>query len=189
MMRGFAVFAAGILMAIAENPLAVRATGLENSSPIPIDAQSLCGTWQALPDSGGFRHLDAAAAKAMGAQHKNEGKNHDRTVVKYTINEAGSRTVAAVQTVLLDKTSSIHTGGKLRTNTFVSFDLVGVTRKDMVMFAPRGDNYTEIWTPLSPGVYDVAGFEAGSHPIAYYYVIKQTSKTACKVDDRKFVKM
>ena len=60
--------------------------------------------------------------------------------------------------------------------------LIGVTKQNVIMFAVQGETNTEIWTPLSPGTYEVAGIETGPNAMAYFYKIKQTSKSTCKAD-------
>lgn len=50
--------------------------------------------------------------------------------------------------------------------------MVGVTSQNMIIFSVLGESDTEIWTPLSPGVYDVVGFETGTQAMVYHYTIK-----------------
>ena len=145
-----------------------------NSSEL-INARSLCGAWQKVPASGGFRHLDLSVPMSKG-----NGLDREGNAVKYTINEASPRTLSAVQTLNLEEGQSIHVRdryAKKATRT-----LVGVTGQDKIIFALQGETGTEIWTPRSPGVYDVIGIEAGSQPIAYHFVIKQSLKSSCQSD-------
>jgi hypothetical protein len=100
--------------------------------------------------------------------------------VKYTIADASSRTAMAVQTINMKKGPAFHIGDGFKTNAVRK--LIGVTTENKILFAVQGETNTEIWTPSTQGVYNVAGIETGPNAMAYHYKIKQTSKSTCKAD-------
>ena len=167
--------AAAGLIASAQILSIVPASSQEASSSNAINAKSLCGTWQALPGSGGSHQLTTSNGKAKGS-----GLDRDGDAVKYTITDATTRTAVAVQTINAKQGLTYHMGDGFKAKSVRK--LIGVTKQNVIMFAVQGETNTEIWTPLSPGTYEVAGIETGPNAMAYFYKIKQTSKSTCKAD-------
>lgn len=151
------------------------ASSQEASNSNTINAKSLCGTWQKIPGSGGFHQLTASNGIVKGS-----GLDTDGDAITYTINDANPRTAIAIQTIKMEEGQAFHIGDGFKTKAIRN--LVGVTRQNVIMFAVKGETNTEIWTPLSPSTYEVAGIETGPHAMAYFYKIKQTSKSICKAD-------
>ena len=175
-MKRFALLtAAASLIASAQILTMAPASSQEASSSNAINAKSLCGTWQALPGSGGSHQLTTSNGKSKGS-----GLDREGDAVKYTIVDATTRTAMAVQTINMKQGQSYHIGDGFKAKT--ARKLIGVTRQNVIMFAVQGETNTEIWTPLPQGTYEVAGIETGPHAMAYYYTIKQTSKTSCQAD-------
>ena len=175
-MKCFALLtAAASLTASAQILTMAPASSQEASSSNAINAKSLCGTWKALPGSGGSHQLTTSNGKAKGS-----GLDRDGDTVKYTIADATTRTAVAVQTINMKQGHSYHMGDSFKTKAVRK--LIGVTRQNEIMFAVQGETNTEIWTPLSPSTYEVAGIETGPHAMAYFYKIKQTSKSTCKAN-------
>jgi hypothetical protein len=175
-MKGFVLLtAAASLIAGAEILHMAPGSAQQAGSLKTINAKSLCGTWQALPGSGGSHQLTTSNGKAKGS-----GLDRDGDAVKYTIADANTRTAVAVQTINMKQGQSYHIGDGFKAKT--ARKLVGVTKQNMILFAVQGETNTEVWTPVSPGTYDVAGIETGPHAMAYYYTIKQTSKTSCQAE-------
>ena len=168
---GILTAAAG-LIASAQILTMAPASSQEASSSNAINAKSLCGTWKALPGSGGSHQLTHGPGNG-----KSKGSGD---AVKYTIAEATTRTAVAVQTINTKQGQYYHIGDGFKTNAVRK--LIGVTKKNMILFAVQGETNTEIWTALAPGTYEVAGIETGPHAMAYYYTVKQTSKTSCQAD-------
>ena len=166
---GILTAAAG-LIASAQILSIAPATSQEATSSNAINAKSLCGTWQPLPGSGGSHQLTPGPGKSKGSGD----------AVKYTIVEATSRTAVAVQTINTRPGQYYHMGDGFKTNAVRK--LIGVTRQNVIIFAVQGESNTEIWTALAPGTYEVAGIETGPYAMAYYYTVKQTSKTSCQAD-------
>ena len=140
-----------------------------------INAKSLCGTWQNLPGSGGFHELASSNGMLKGS-----GMDRDGDAIKYTITEAGPRTAVAVETINMKQGQSFYIADGFKAKAVRK--LVGVTKRNMIMFAVQGETNTEVWTAVSPGIYEVAGIETGPHAMAYHYTIKQTSKTTCQAN-------
>ena len=175
-MKRFAFLAAaGSLIASAQILSIAPAYSQQATSSNTINAESLCGTWQALPGSGGSHQLTTSNGKAKGS-----GLDRDGDAVKYTIADATTRTAVAVQTINMKQGQSYHIGDGFKTKAVRK--LVGVTKQNMILFAVQGETNTEVWTAVSPGIYDVAGIETGPNAMAYAYTIKQTSKSTCKAD-------
>jgi hypothetical protein len=175
-MKHFILFtAAASLIAGAEILHMAPGSAQQAGSLKTINAKSLCGTWQALPGSGGSHQLTTSNGKAKGS-----GLDRDGDAVKYTIADANTRTAVAVQTINMKQGQSYHMGEGFKAKT--ARKLVGVTKQNMILFAVQGETNTEVWTPVSPGTYDVAGIETGPHAMAYYYTVKQTLKTSCQAD-------
>jgi hypothetical protein len=175
-MKHFALLtAATSLIASAQILTMAPASSQEASSSKAINAKSLCGTWQALPGSGGSHQLTTSNGKV-----KSSGLDRDGDAIKYTIVDATTRTAVAVETINMKQGQSYHIGDGFKTKAVRK--LIGVTRQNVIMFAVQGEANTEIWTPLSPGTYEVVGIETGPHAMAYHYTIKQTSKSSCQAD-------
>jgi hypothetical protein len=175
-MKHFILFtAAASLIAGSEILHMAPGSAQQAGSLKTINAKSLCGTWQALPGSGGSHQLTTSNGKAKGS-----GLDRDGDAVKYTIADANTRTAVAVQTINMKQGQSYHMGEGFKAKT--ARNLVGVTKQNMILFAVQGETNTEVWTPVSPGTYDVAGIETGPHAMAYYYTVKQTSKTSCQAE-------
>jgi hypothetical protein len=177
-MKGFVLLtAAASLIAGAEILHIAPGSAQEAGSLKAINAKSLCGTWQAIAGSGGSHQLTTASGnetiKALGLDREGDS-------VKYTIADASLRTAVAVQTINAKQGATYHMGEGFKPKSIRK--LVGVTRQNVITFAVQGEPNMEIWTALSPGVYDVAGIETGTHAMAYFYTIKQTSKSSCKAD-------
>jgi hypothetical protein len=166
--------AAASLIASAQIFSMAPASSQEASSLNTINAKSLCGTWQALPGPGGSHQLTTSNGKAKGSGFKRGD------AINYTITDVTTRTAVAVQTINMKQGQSYHIGDGFKTKAVRK--LVGVTRQNVITFAVQGEPNMEIWTAMSPGVYDVAGIETGTHAMAYFYTIKQTSKSTCKAD-------
>jgi len=155
----------------------VPASSQEASSSNAINAKSLCGTWQVIAGSGGSHQLTTVSGNET---FKVSGQDREGDSVRYTIADATTRTAVAVQTINIKQGHSYHIGDGFKAKSVRK--LIGVTRQNVIMFAVQGETNTEIWTPLSPGTYEVAGIETGPHAMAYFYKIKQTSKSTCKAD-------
>jgi hypothetical protein len=175
-MKHFILFAAAAsLIAGAEILHMAPGSAQQAGSLKTINAKSLCGTWQDLPGTGGFHELSSNNGMLKGS-----GLERNGDAVKYTITDASSRTAVAVETINMHKGQSFHVGDGFKSKAVRK--LVGVTSQNMIIFSVLGESDTEIWTSLSPGVYDVVGFETGTQAMVYHYTIKQTSKSTCKAD-------
>ena len=175
-MKGFILFAAAAsLIAGAEILHMAPGSAQQAASLKTINAKSLCGTWQVMPASGGFHLLTASSVMLKGS-----GLERNGDAVKYTITDATSRTAVAVETINMHHGQSFHIRDGFKSKAVRK--MVGVTSQNMIIFSVLGESDTEIWTPLSPGVYDVVGFETGTQAMVYHYTIKQTSKSTCKAD-------
>jgi len=142
-----------------------------------INAKSLCGTWQVMAGAGGSHQLTTVRGNET---YKGSGQIRHVESVKYTIADTTMRTAVAVQTINIKSGHTYHMGDDFKAKAVRK--LIGVTRQDVIMFAVQGEPNTEIWTPLSPSTYEVAGIGTGPHAMAYFYTIKQTSKSTCKAD-------
>jgi hypothetical protein len=169
--------AAAGLIASAQILSIVPASSQEASSSNAINAKSLCGTWQSIGGSGGIHQLTTVSGNGT---LKAAGFHREADPIKYTITDAGLRTAEAVQTINMKQGYSFHIGDDFKSKAVRR--LVGVTSKNMIVFAVEGEPGTETWTPLSPGMYDVSAIETGPHAMSYYYKIKQTSKSSCRAD-------
>jgi hypothetical protein len=149
----------------------------ESGSSKTIDARSLCGTWQSIGGSGGIHQITTVSGNGT---LKAAGFHREGDPIKYTITDAGLRTAEAIQTINMKQGYSFHIGDGFKSKAVRR--LVGVTSKNMIVFAVEGEPGTETWTPLSPGMYDVSAIETGPHAMSYYYKIKQTSKSSCRAD-------
>jgi hypothetical protein len=177
-MRNFFLIASTASLILgAEILLMSPGSAQEGDSSEAINAKSLCGTWQAIAGSGGAHQLTTASGNGMLKISKQDSKGDS---VKYTIADASSRTAMAVQTINMKKGPAFHIGDGFKTNAVRK--LIGVTTENKILFAVQGESNTEIWTPSTQGVYNVAGIETGPNAMAYYYKIKQTSKSTCKAD-------
>jgi hypothetical protein len=169
--------AAAGLISSAQILSIVPASSQEASSSNAINAKSLCGTWQVIAGSGVSHQLTTVRGNET---IKVSGQDREGDSVQYTIADATTRTAVAAQTINIKQGYSYHMGDGFKAKAVRN--LVGVTKQNMIMFAVQGETNTEIWTPLSPGTYEVAGIETGPHAMAYFYKIKQTSKSTCKAD-------
>jgi hypothetical protein len=177
-MKGFVLLAAAAsLIAGAEILHMAPGSAQEAGSLKTINATSLCGTWQAIAGSGGSHQLTTVNGNKT---LKASGQDREGDSVKYTIADATTRTAVAVQTINMRQGQSYHVGEGFKAKSVRN--LVGVTRQNVITFAVQGEPNMEIWTAMSPGVYDVAGIETGTHAMAYFYTVKQTSKSTCKAD-------
>ena len=177
-MKGFVLLAAAAsLIAGAEILQIAPGSAQEAGSLKTINAKSLCGTWQVIAGSGGSHQLTTVSGNKT---FKASGLDREGDSVKYTIADATTRTAVAVQTINIKQGHSYHIGDGFKATSIRK--LIGVTRQNVIMFAVQGETNTEIWTPLSPSTYEVAGIETGPHAMAYFYKIKQTSKSTCKAD-------
>jgi hypothetical protein len=175
-MKRYAFLAvAASLIASAQILTMSPASSQEASSSKTINAKSLCGTWQKLPGSGGFHQLTASNGMLKGS-----GLDTDGDAITYTINDANLRTAIAIQTIKMEEGQAFHISDGFKTKAIRN--LVGVTRQNVIMFTVQGETSTEIWTPLTPSTYEVAGIETGPHAMAYHLIIKQTSKSSCKTN-------
>ena len=175
MKRLIAVAAMACMIAGAEVSQITPASALESGSSNFINAKSLCGTWEDLPGTGGFHELTSDHGRLKGSGLDRDG--HD---IKYTISDANSRTAVAVQTINMEEGQSFKIRDKFQKNAVRT--LIGVTNRNLIIFGVQGEDNTEIWTPLKPGMFEVVGIEHGSDAMTYYYTIKQISKSSCKAD-------
>lgn len=146
-------------------------SGLPASSA-PIEAKSLCGTWRALPKSGGFVQL--AGANEIISRGV---RGSERGSITYNIYWASDRNLQATQVIDLRQGIVFHMNGEYVSKG--ARTLIGVTSRASVVFVVNNESATETWEPIGPDAYDVAGIETGPNVMAYHFVVKRVAKTAC----------